>query len=219
MRYLLFIFSLFAALSSFGQEDSVAVDSTYAKPRFVSPSIYIDYGKLLTIATDFETKYEGGLELVFFEKFPVIFEMGQSTLTPEGAYANGTYESEGLYYRIGLGYVNQFLPKNKIGVSVRYAASTFSENGRFFVESPSGAQETFIRRITGRDNLTATWYEVVLYSDRKLSDLFSIGLNLRLRVLMDYDEQKVPDVYGIPGYGRAFDRTLPATNLFFKVTF
>ena len=152
------------------------------------------------------------------EKFPLIVEIGQATLNPEGAYSNGTYESEGTYYRIGTGYISQFKPKNKIGISFRYASSTFNENGRIFIESPSGAQDDFVQSIK-REDLTATWYELVVYSDRELSDLFSIGLNLRLRILASYDEQEIPDVYAIPGYGRAFDKTIPAANLFLKVTF
>ncbi|MEO9869514.1 DUF6048 family protein [Ekhidna sp.] len=212
---LLFIFSLILGIQVYSQE---AADTVQAPPRFVQPSIYIDYGKLLTIPSAFETKYEGGLELNFYDKFPLIIEIGQATLTPEGAYSNGTYESEGIYYRVGFGYINQFLPKNKIGFSFRYASSTFNENGRIFIESPSGAQETFVQNIR-RENLSATWYEMVVYSDRRLTDLFSIGLNLRLKVLADYDEQDPVDVYAIPGYGRSFENTVPAMNFFLKVTF
>ena len=216
-RCLLFIFSLiwvFAGQSQEVQDDSVTVNSA----PFVKPALYIDYGKLLTLPSNIETKYEGGVELTFFGKFPLIVEVGQASLTPEGAYENGTYESEGLYYRVGLGYTGPFSTKNNIGISFRYARSTFNENGRIFIESPSGAQETFIQNIN-RSDLTASWYEVVLYSDRKLSDLFSIGLNLRFRILADYDEQTPIDVYAIPGYGRSFDDTIPAANFFLKVTF
>ncbi|WP_420319270.1 DUF6048 family protein [Ekhidna sp.] len=215
-RYLLFISSLII-LSGYCLGQSDETDSTMYT-RTLVPSLYLDYGKILTIPVSFETKYEGGLELLFLEKFPLIVEIGQATLSPEGAYANGTYESEGVYYRIGAGIVNQFKPKNKIGFSLRYASSSFNESGRIFIESPSGAQENYVQNIK-RENLTATWFEAVLYSDRKLSDLFSIGLNLRLRVLANYDEQEEIDVFAIPGYGRTFDKTIPAANLFLKVSF
>jgi len=213
---LLCTFSLIAwSISCFAQTEEEADSVQYT--RLVSPSIYIDYGKLLTIPSTIETKYEGGLELLFLEHFPLIIEVGQATLTPEGAYTNGTYESEGIYYRIGTGYVGPLNPKNNIGVTFRYAASTFDEDGRIFIESPSGTQDSFIQSIQ-RENLKASWYEVVVYSDRKLSDLFRIGLNLRLRILANYDERSPVDVYAIPGYGRSFDSTIPAFNLFFKVT-
>ncbi|WP_425391769.1 DUF6048 family protein [Ekhidna sp.] len=215
-RYLLFISSLIL-ISGFCFAQPEEADSLSSK-RLLTPSLYLDYGKLLTIPVDFETKYEGGIELLFLEKFPLIVEIGQATLNPEGAYSNGTYESEGTYYRIGTGYISQFKPKNKIGISFRYASSTFNESGRIFIESTTGAQDNFIQNIK-RSDLNATWYELVVYSDRRLSDLFSIGLNLRLRVLMDYDEQEDIDVYSIPGYGRTIDDTIPAANLFLKVTF
>ncbi len=212
---LLFIFSLILVLGSFAQTEDA--DSVVVK-RLVSPSLYLDYGKLLTIPTNFETKYEGGIEILFLEKFPLIIEAGQATLSPEGAYSNGIYESEGFYYRIGAGYYSQFLAKNKIGISFRYASSTFTEDGRIFIESPSGAQGDFIQNII-REDLKATWYEVVVYSDQKLTDLFTIGVNLRLRVMAEYDRQSPVEVYSIPGYGRSFDRTIPAVNFFLKVTF
>lgn len=214
---LLFIFSLFVSSVSIAQSTADATGSVTNK-RAIIPSFYLDYGKLFTIPTNMETKYEGGLEILLQEKFPLIVEIGQATLTPEGAYANGTYESQGFYYRIGTGYYSQFTPKNKIGLTVRYATSTFSEEGRIFIESPSGSQGNFIQNIE-RNDLKATWYEVVLYSDRKLSDMFSIGMNLRLRILADYDEQPAVDVYAIPGYGRSFDDTIPAANFFLKVSF
>ncbi|SNS79957.1 hypothetical protein SAMN05421640_1280 [Ekhidna lutea] len=213
---LLFIFSL-VLLTGACLAQEAEVDSIDYK-RAITPSLYLDYGKLFTIPSTLETKYEGGLELLINEKFPLILELGQATLTPEGAYSNGTYESEGIYFRLGAGYVSQFKPKNKIGISTRYAASKFSENGRIFIESPSGSQESYIQNINRKD-LKANWYEVVVYSDRTLSDLFTIGLNLRLRVLANYDEQEAVDVYSIPGYGRSFDKTIPAANLFLKISF
>jgi len=214
-RPLLFIFSLL--LLPWAGHGQTQRDSIAARPK-ITPSIYLDYGKILTIPFDFETKYEGGIEVLFFDKIPLIAEIGQATLAPKGAYSNGTYQSSGFYYRIGLGYLSQFKPKNKIGLTVRYGISHFEERGEVLIQSPSGAQED-LTQVIERSNLDARWYEVVLYSDRQLSKLFSIGLNLRLRILGTYTQQEVPDVYAIPGYGRTFDRTIPAANLFLKVHF
>ncbi|WP_462249102.1 DUF6048 family protein [Ekhidna sp.] len=215
-RHLLFTFSL-ALLAGTCFAQSNAADSIVVK-RTVIPSLYIDYGKLLTIPSNIETKYEGGIELLFLEKFPLIIEAGQATLTPEGAYSNGTYESSGYYFRVGTGFMNQFTAKNKIGITARYARAIFKEEGRIFIESPSETQDTFVQNID-REDVNATWYEMVLYTDQKLSDMFSIGLNLRFRVLVEYDEFSPVDVYSIPGYGRSFDGTIPAANLFLKVNF
>ena len=195
-------------------------DSTIFTPRrFLSPSLYLDYGKLLSLPSDFEQKYEGGIELLFLERLPVIVEVGRATLTPSGAYTNGTYQSEGTYFRVGTGYSSQLTPKNRISLTARYASSTFNEDGRIFIESASGTQDIFTQVIE-RKNLTASWWEIVFYSDQRLlkkSDLFSVGLNLRLRILQRYDQQEEIDVYAIPGYGRSFDRTIPVANLFFKI--
>lgn len=214
---LLFIFSLLYASMSLAQTETT--DSTQVQTvRTVIPSLYIDITKLITIPTTFETKYEGGLELLFQEKFPLILEVGKATLTPEGAYANGTYESDGMYYRLGAGYVGALNPKNKIGISARYAIASFNETGRISIKSPTSSQKDVNQDIS-YPNLKANWYEVVVYSDKKLSELFSIGLNLRLRILGSYDKQEPVDVYAIPGYGRSFDKTTPAANFFLKVNF
>lgn len=245
MRRLLFIFSLLLGLCSVAQEvDSLSTDSLIVDQSIVTDSIlltedstqiaedtikierkfltigpYIDISKLLTIPTEFETKYEAGLELRFSERFSIYGEMGSATTSPKDAYTNGTYESSGTYFRLGLGYVGRFDPKHDIGISFRYGSSTFSEEGRIFITSPSGAQDDPPLRIE-RSDLTAQWWELVLYSDMKLfenSDLFWFGLNLRLRILDSYDIQDAPDVYAIPGYGRTFDKVIPAVNFFLKV--
>ncbi len=242
---LFFIFSSISVLYCFAQEidsvstpvDSLSIelndplgdtldsnktsDSLKVKRRFVSPSIYFDIGKLLTTPTDFETKYEGGIEIKFWEVFPIGIEVGSATLSPNGAFSNGDYESKGSYYRIGAGYVGSYDARHDIGIAFRYGASTFKESGSVFINSPSGAQEDLILDIN-RENLNAEWWEVGLYSDSQLlkdSDLFRYGIDLRLRILRNYDSQEEVDVYAIPGYGRAFDKTIPSLNFFLKIKF
>ncbi len=58
-RLLLFIFSLILAVSVFAQEEAEPDSSVYR--RTFIPSIYIDYGKLLTLPSSQEAKYEGGI--------------------------------------------------------------------------------------------------------------------------------------------------------------
>ena len=213
IRPLLLIFSLLQLQTLAGQtQDSVA------RKRFLSPAIYVDYGKLLTIQSKAETKYEGGIEFIIKERLQLIGEFGGATLNPEGAYRNGTYESDGYYFRIGLGYLAQPTPKNRIGLSIRYAMSTFDETGTYVLQSPTAVQSDFVQSIVRRD-LSARWGELVLNTDRKINQLLSIGMHLRFRVLIDYDEQDIIDVYAIPGYGRSFDETIPAANFFLKATF
>ncbi len=198
-------------------QEAVEEDSVQFR-RILIPALYIDYGKLLTIPSSQEAKYEGGVELLFLEKFPLIIEAGMSTLTPDQAFSNGLYESKGFYYRVGTGYYSQFQPKNKLGLTLRYGASTFDESSTITIVSTTGVQDPFTRT-TSKTNLSASWFEAVIYSDRKLNNLLAIGLQIRFRFLIDYDEQSPVDVYAIPGYGRSFDKSIPAANLFLKVSF
>ena len=145
-------------------------------------------------------------------------EVGSATLNPNQAFSNGTYESSGIYYRIGTGFYSQFTPDNKLGLTFRYGSSTFDESARITIESSSGTQGTIIESFA-RENLSATWFEAVIYSDRKINNLLTVGINIRLRILNSYDQQSPVDVYAIPGYGRSFDKSIPAANLFLKVSF
>ncbi len=210
---ILFIFSILLCQALLAQEeDSVVIR------RFLTPSVYVDYGKLLTIPSKAETKYEAGLELTFYERIPLIVEVGSGILTPPQAFSNGIYESNGIYFRVGVGYVAPLSPKNDLGITFRYGMSSFSESSRFVIESTSGIQSTLVREIN-RSGLSGSWFETVIYSDRKLNDLFSIGMNLRLRVLINYDRFEPIDVYAIPGYGRTFDKSVPGVNFFVKASF
>lgn len=215
--FLLFIFSLYS-FKGISQTELQKADSTVKAP-FVVPSILIDYGKLLTIASDFETKYEGGIELLFKGKYALLIEAGNATLTPEGAYANGSYESTGVYYRFGGGYYVQRTPKNGLGIYALYGLSSFDELGVFRYQSPSATQPDFISDRIERSNLSANWWELVLYTDQSINDFMKLGLSLRYRQLISYDEFAPIDVYAIPGYGKSFDNSIPAANLILKVTF
>lgn len=223
---LFFTFSLLVPLLGISQEDSTATSP--ARRAFI-PSIYLDYGKLLTLPTNFESKLEVGAQLLIAEKVPFIVEVGTATLTPESAYANGSYKSTGNYFRIGAGILTAIDAKNNIGLSFRYASSTFDESGEYTVESESGKQDNYHETID-RQNLKAIWYEAVLFSERKIIfrnnegdewkwNPLSFGFNLRLRILANYDSFDPIDVYAIPGYGRSFDKAIPALNLFLKVNF
>lgn len=226
-RFLLLILSLGTFLqAAMAQEET---DTIAVVVRPITPSLYLDYGKLLTYPLSFESKIEVGAELLFKEKIPLIFEFGTSTLNPTKVYANGSYQAKGSYLRVGTGIYNQWTPKNKIGLTVRYATSTFDEVATLSTGDPINV-ETTLSDSFDRTGINANWLELVLYSDAKmftgakfedtfLADLFVVGMNLRFRYLLNYDLQAPDDVYAIPGYGHSFDDHLPAANLFLKVSF
>jgi hypothetical protein len=224
-------FSLSFITAILGQVDTTAVSTdsieTPEKKQFIRPGIYIDYGKLAVSFLDFETKYTAGLELVFWEKLVITAEAGQMTLRPQESFQNIDYESTGTYFKAGGGYITEFKPGFSIGLIARYGMSSFSDQGNIQIIDQTGIVGDYARSFS-RENLSASWYEVALQSEKRLrlnkdvpeswlNKTFSLGFYLQLRVLLDYDQQQGVDVNNIPGYGRAFDNTIPAFNLFVKI--
>jgi len=199
-------------------ENSLGDTATVGPVRTLIPSIYIDYGKLFALPIDTETKYEGGIEFLIREKVPIIFEVGMATLNPNKAYANGTYEAEGIYYRVGTGIYSQWKPKNKLGLTFKYGVSSFDETAILDTENTINIPRTLTASYQ-RTDISASWLEFAVYTDRTINKFLAIGMNLRFRYLLDYDLQTPDDVYAIPGYGRSFDQSIPAVNLFLKVSF
>lgn len=214
MRFLTIVLTLLLVITAVAQE--TASDTTeFASKRPLTPSIVIDYGKLLAIPLGNETKYEVGIELLIKEKIPLIVEGGYASLTPSRVYSNGSYESEGLYARIGAGIYSQFQPKNKLGLVLMFGAASFEERATVDNDNTINIPRTLVASFDRKD-ISASWLELVLYSDRKINDLLSLGMKLRLRYLLLHDRFVPNELYAIPGYGRSFDTTIPAVNLFVK---
>lgn len=244
-RLLPVIFSLLVVFVSRAQEDSVTVDGTlsvdnisliddtvakdstfFQKAKPMGASLFVDYGKLLTLWTDFESKYEGGLSLVLYETLEINAEVGHATLNPEDGYLNGDYKSKGLYYRLGLGYTRNIDLKNRIGVGFKYAVSSFEDEGIIRIEGSSGLILPYERSYT-RSSLDATWWEVVVNSDTKIqlnknnpdswmNEILRVGFQFRYRILQSYNSFEPIDVYAIPGYGKSVNRRFPAVNFYLR---
>ncbi|PIB34763.1 hypothetical protein BFP72_04765 [Reichenbachiella sp. 5M10] len=196
--------------------DTVEVDKV---PVLSEVSVMVDYGKLIAgLVLDTETKYEVGAQVVFYNKLVLVGEYGIATLNPRGAYVNADYQSEGSYYRVGLGYKIDMNQKNNFYLGIRYGHSTYSDQGNVRIVSESGIYDTFLYPFE-REDIHAQWFEAVLSSERRIWKGLYAGFNLRLRVMIDYDNQAPLDVFSIPGYGRTFDHTVPAANLYIKYSF
>ena len=204
---------LLASFQSFGQ-DSLDVASKY-KPFLSSIAVSVDYGKLAGQFLNTESKYEFGGQVELKDRFILIGEYGFSTLTPNDAYQNTDYQSEGSYYRVGLGYKVDFTAKNNIYFSARYAMASFKDQGTINITSASGIYDDLLEPFS-RNDLSAQWFEVVMSSETKLWKSLYAGFHLRFRIMDKYDKQEPLDVYSVPGYGRTFDRTIPALNLYVK---
>ncbi len=203
----IFIFSLLSlGINAFGQVDSLA-------SKNFALEFAVDYGKILTIPLNFETKIEGAVGIKFQTKYEVLTEIGYSELTPQDAIKNGSYQSKGVYYRLGLTYGGEILPRNLLSIGVMYGASNFEDSGTVIIQSTiwddfDGSFE--------RLNLTATWFEIIMITEKHMSNNLALGAKFRFRHLTNFINEYNPEVIAIPGYGKAFNSNVPAVNLYVK---
>ncbi len=194
-----------------------AQDSLKTARPFQS-GLYLDYGKLLQSIDPDVVKWEVGAEVILMGKWQLVGEYGQWDMQPPSAIENGSYQVEGNYQRFGLGYVPFVDTESRIGIGFRYAQAIYSDDVVVTFEPDSGLQGE-VTEAYSRDNLEATWYEAVFYSDKKLNKRMTVGFTARLRFLQDYDEQESVDVLIIPGYGNPQGSRNFAVNLFLKIPF
>jgi hypothetical protein len=203
-------------------------DSLQAKKLFSGLELVIDYGKILTLWTDFESKYEVGINLRFYEKFVIAAEMGYAELNPLNAYDNALYYTvKGSYARLGLDYYTSYNPKSFYYAGFRYGMSFFEDEGLFLIDSEywEDYQEGF-----GSTDISASWIELIVGTETYLKfgkkkeenpkSKFLFGWKFRLRILADFENrEEKPLIYSIPGYGRTFNNITPAINLYVKYRF
>ena len=183
----------------------------------------IDYGKLAEMAINDQVKWEFGLGAVFLDHFNLTLEYGYGKLLPENAINNGSYTSEGNYYRGGFDYVFQVTPKRFLSAGALYAYSGFDDEGQVIIESEiwDNLDKTFQR--TG---LSAQWMEIVINTEGPvfksdsgfMSNIFW-GTKFRLRIMLTESDTEEFDIYAVPGFGKRFSDVVPALNLFLKYRF
>ncbi|RED96188.1 hypothetical protein [Marinoscillum furvescens] len=235
-RLSLYIFSSWISLIGLAQvadttqtapSDSVAtLPVEQAPPQLLQPSLLWDYGKSITTAAGFDQKYEGSLTLLFFERYYLIGEAGKASLSPENAIENGSYTSEGEYFRVGGGYMAPINATSRLGIGVNYAISTFEDRGSAWIKSSEGVQDDYQYNFGPRQG-EARWIEAAITSESnlrlnkkepeaKINQLFSIGFQFRMRFMSTYDRYSVIDVYSVPGYGRVVNNPNPALNIYLR---
>ena len=206
------------------RSENIIVLDSLQKKKFISGfELAIDYGKILTLWTNFESKYEAGINLRFYERIVLATEFGYAELNPLKAYDNALYYTvKGPYARVGLDYYTSYDPKSFYYAGLRYGKSFFEDEGAFLIDSEywEDYEEGF-----GSSDLTASWMEIVVGTEtflkfgKKSEDpksKFLIGWKFRLRILMDFENREEPRIYSIPGYGRTFDNAVPALNFYIK---
>lgn len=180
--------------------------------------VYVDYGKFIGFVADFEQKNEVGARLTFGNNIFIGAEYGWGTVDPRDAYENTNYQVTGSYMRLMAGAIKSITAKTNIGLGVAYASGTYEDMGTPQIESPSGLFEIELDPFL-RENIKASWYELNLISESQLARNLYLGLTLRFRIMGSYDQQEPLDIFTLPGYGRTFDKTLPAANLFIRYQF
>ncbi|WMN07482.1 DUF6048 family protein [Marivirga arenosa] len=221
---LLILLSFSLILTKVSAQDSTAVNTT-EKDRKVAQTLSLgiafDYLKLHTLLIDESQKWEGALNLKFFDKVSAIGEYGIAELRPEEAYNNADYISSGNYYRVGVDYHLTVIPNNFLLLGLRYAQASFDETISYEIENPVFPNET---NELSRPNLKATWFEFVLSSEKnvrrlfgtEIPDILSAGFKFRLKYLQEYDKFDVVEIKNIPGYGRTNIALNPEFNLYIK---
>ena len=208
--------------------ESVDIIDSLVKKKFISGvELSIDYGKILTLWTNFESKYEAGINLRFYEKIVLATELGYAELNPLKAYDNALYYTvKGSYARLGLDYYTAYDPGNFYYAGFRYGMSSFEDEGLFLFDSEywEDYEEGF-----GSTDITASWVEIILGTETFLNigkknkenpkSKLLLGWKFRLRILTDFENREEPRIYSIPGYGRTFDSVVPALNFYVKYRF
>lgn len=209
MRTLFFICS-FCMATVVHAQDSLKSDPS--RPRLY---IALDYGKLATLPTNFETKVEGGIGVRIARSLTLVGHAGYASLEPNNAIENGTYTSTGLYFRTGFDYHFNLDNTNYLSIGARYGWSSFEEELSYIISSDLFED---ISENVERGDISAQWAEITFGSESRLgAGRFYAGGYLSLRILISRDEFDPTDTYTIPGYGRTFDKTIPAIQLYLKV--
>ncbi len=207
------------------QTDSLSLASDSTKKEKINPMdtielfhsglyIKIDYGKILTYPTKFESKLEGSVGVILFRRLVLNGTYGLATLDPLKAYKNVEYYTiEGDYMKFGLGYYFAINPKNYFTIEAKYAMANYSDKGKFLIGSDffNDFEGEF-----GSENLSADWFELVIDSETEFKKNLYLGIQLSLRIMHEFETREDIPVYTVPGYGRTFDKTTPAASLFIK---
>ena len=211
---------IISLLAIFNAGISVAQDTLQVSESNFAITIYADIGKIGESLFADQTKWEFGLAAIMSRRYAVVAEYGFGSLKPKSVINNGSYTSEGNYFRLGFEYIFTIVPRTYLATGVMYAQANFDDYGHVKIDSElwQSVDETF-----GRVGLSASWFEWILNTeapftkvDRGVWDNFYWGLRYRLRFLISDISQPDFDIFAIPGYGKTYSTVVPAVNLYLK---
>ncbi|MEN8247311.1 MAG: DUF6048 family protein [Bacteroidota bacterium] len=206
-------------------QDSIVVqevsqDSVTNKSTNFAVLIGADYGKGIESLVSDQKKWEVNLAFSLFSKVRIIGEYGYGNLQPHNVINNGTYFSEGSYFRGGGEYVFTVKPKIYLSLGLMFAQAKHTDHG----EANIGSEMWDDMDIDfSRNDLSANWFEWILNTEAQtfrnspnlLANVYW-GTRIRIRFLTTDISQPDFNIYAIPGYGKTYSNIVPAVNFFIK---
>ncbi len=201
------------AVDPLAETDSVQMNASKIKTTGIG--VYFDYLHLIGQLINDHEKYECGINIIVFKKFSLVGEGGIASLRPKTAIKNGTYLSEGTFWKAGLDYILNYNreKESRIYLGFRYAQSSYSDEGRYEVAShlwPSYFEEF------KREDFETSWYEVTFGTEGRLFNGLYTGWVVRYKMAATIPDYELYPIYSIPGYGSGSSKSNIAFNFYLK---
>jgi hypothetical protein len=216
-RTLSYIFSLAllcAAQLSFGQVDSIAVDSTASK--YIPTGVRFGYDLVALGKSQFGDRLSGweiAVDADFYRYFLVV-EYGRAAVTEP--LRNGTYTNDGSFYRVGIdvNFLTKDPVKNMFFLGGRFGHSSFQDQVIYKdTVPPFPAYERFVQN----PKVIGTWVELTTGIKVKIWKFFWLGATARFKFGLDLDGNGPLQSYDVPGFGRNINPTTWGFNYYVLV--
>lgn len=204
MKKLLFIFGLsFAICSNSIGQDSTAQADTNAR-SYQDVHVWADLVKPITQFISGIEHYEfgGGFVLLNHIQISGSYGFGKYSFSAPDAYLNGTYTTEGNYWRVGADYIGGKAAKTWLGL--RFAQASYSDYATATLTSDLWDDY----QVEARRQGVAQWYELVVGTESPLLPKFpalntlTLGGIFRVRALNNLQQPDQIPIFYLPGYGR-----------------
>lgn len=193
----------------------VADSIAFVQAEKFTINIFLDYGKLFTIPSTFETKGEAGIYLKFNRKWGIGGEAGYARLNPQNTFRNADVNIEGYYYGGFLYYFVNLDLKSAIFLGGGYSLGFYEDDITYVISNGVYGESSYNVR---RENLTASWASFRLGSEQRLMNNIYLGALFEVRYKIDNDVPIGIHPIAIPGFGTAESSLLPALNLYVKLS-
>lgn len=213
------------AFSQTATSESASNDSILNSDKnSIQVGLTFDYLKLHHLITTGNKKFEGALNIAFRDKYHLIGSYGTANVSSESLYKNANNKVEGNYIRLGIDYSFSVNPDNRLMLGLRYAQSNFNEVIQYKISNPLFENET---GTINRENSNASWFEIVLTTEKRLNrilnmdlnNMLAVGMKFRLKSGLNYTAYDFAPTKYVAGYGLTNTKINPEINLYIKFRF